>query len=68
MCVCLACSQADGAAAKDVLECGVLEPFLVKYWGIKLATNAAITVLRVDQVCTQIRRELGRELISQWEF
>lgn len=44
---------------KDVFECGVLEPYLVKYWGIKLATNAAITVLRVDQVCTQIRKEHG---------
>lgn len=37
-----------------MLESGVLEPYLVKHWGIKLATNAAITVLRVDQVCTQI--------------
>lgn len=35
-------------------ESGIMEPFLVKHWGIKLATNAAITVLRVDQVCTQI--------------
>lgn len=38
---------------KDGLESGILEPYLVKHWGIKLATNAAITVLRVDQVCTQ---------------
>lgn len=35
---------------KDMLEAGVLDPYLVKHWGIKLATNAAITVLRVDQV------------------
>lgn len=42
---------------KDVFECGILEPYLVKYWGIKLATNAAITVLRVDQVCAQIHKQ-----------
>lgn len=35
-----------------MLEAGILEPYLVKHWAIKLATNAAITVLRVDQVCT----------------
>lgn len=37
-----------------MLEAGILEPYLVKHWGIKMATNAAITVLRVDQVCIQI--------------
>uniref|UniRef100_A0A4W6DAG4 T-complex protein 1 subunit theta n=1 Tax=Lates calcarifer TaxID=8187 RepID=A0A4W6DAG4_LATCA len=42
--------EADSPAVKDMLEAGILEPYLVKYWGIKLATNAAITVLRVDQI------------------
>uniref|UniRef100_A0A7N6FAR2 T-complex protein 1 subunit theta n=1 Tax=Anabas testudineus TaxID=64144 RepID=A0A7N6FAR2_ANATE len=42
--------EGDGPAVKDMLEAGILEPYLVKYWGIKLATNAAITVLRVDQI------------------
>lgn len=40
-------------------ESGIMEPYLVKHWGIKLATNAAITVLRVDQVCTQILMAWG---------
>lgn len=44
--------QSDGPAVKDMLEAGILDPYLVKYWGIKLATNSAITVLRVDQVGT----------------
>lgn len=35
---------------KDMLEAGVLDTYLGKSWGIKLATNAAVTVLRVDQV------------------
>lgn len=35
---------------KDMMEAGVFDPYLVRHWGIKLATNAAITVLRVDQV------------------
>uniref|UniRef100_A0AAQ5ZIY7 T-complex protein 1 subunit theta n=1 Tax=Amphiprion ocellaris TaxID=80972 RepID=A0AAQ5ZIY7_AMPOC len=42
--------EGDGIALKDMLEGGILEPYMVKYWGIKLATNAAITVLRVDQI------------------
>lgn len=33
-----------------MLEAGVLDTYLGKYWAIKLATNAAVTVLRVDQV------------------
>lgn len=47
------CHQAEGPALTDALERSILEPYLVKHWGIKLATNAAITVLRVDQVGTQ---------------
>uniref|UniRef100_A0A8C9YT57 T-complex protein 1 subunit theta n=1 Tax=Sander lucioperca TaxID=283035 RepID=A0A8C9YT57_SANLU len=42
--------EGEGPAVKDMLEAGILEPYLVKYWGVKLATNAAITVLRVDQI------------------
>uniref|UniRef100_A0A669F1R5 T-complex protein 1 subunit theta n=1 Tax=Oreochromis niloticus TaxID=8128 RepID=A0A669F1R5_ORENI len=42
--------ESDGPAVKDMLEASILDPYLVKYWGIKLATNAAITVLRVDQI------------------
>uniref|UniRef100_A0A672HLK7 T-complex protein 1 subunit theta n=1 Tax=Salarias fasciatus TaxID=181472 RepID=A0A672HLK7_SALFA len=42
--------EGDGPAVKDMLEAGILEPYLVKYWGVKMATNAAITVLRVDQI------------------
>ncbi len=42
--------EAEGAEVKDMLEAGVLDAYLTKYWGIKLATNAAVTVLRVDQI------------------
>nr|XP_033796200.1 T-complex protein 1 subunit theta isoform X1 [Geotrypetes seraphini] len=42
--------EGEGAAVKDVLESGILDTYLGKYWGIKLATNAAVTVLRVDQI------------------
>jgi len=42
--------EGDGPVVKDMLEAGILDPYLVKHWGIKLATNAAITVLRVDQI------------------
>uniref|UniRef100_A0A4W3IQA2 T-complex protein 1 subunit theta n=1 Tax=Callorhinchus milii TaxID=7868 RepID=A0A4W3IQA2_CALMI len=42
--------EGEGSGLKDMLEAGILEPYLVKYWAIKLATNAAVTVLRVDQI------------------
>ncbi|XP_069746143.1 T-complex protein 1 subunit theta isoform X2 [Narcine bancroftii] len=42
--------EAEGSGLKDMLEAGILDPYLVKYWGIKLATNSAVTVLRVDQI------------------
>ncbi|XP_063304223.1 T-complex protein 1 subunit theta isoform X2 [Pelobates fuscus] len=42
--------EAETAAVKDMLECKVLDTYLGKHWGIKLATNAAVTVLRVDQI------------------
>uniref|UniRef100_A0A2I2YVL1 T-complex protein 1 subunit theta n=1 Tax=Gorilla gorilla gorilla TaxID=9595 RepID=A0A2I2YVL1_GORGO len=37
-------------AVTDMLEAGVLDTYLGKHWSIKLAANAAVTVLRVDQV------------------
>ena len=37
---------------KDMVQGGVLDLFLNRQWGIKLACNAACTVLRVDQVRT----------------
>ena len=40
----------DSAAICDATERGVLDLFITKYWGIKFATSAACTVLRVDQI------------------
>uniref|UniRef100_A0A9L0RYU5 T-complex protein 1 subunit theta n=1 Tax=Equus caballus TaxID=9796 RepID=A0A9L0RYU5_HORSE len=42
--------EAEVPAVKDMLEAGILDTYLGKYWAIKLATNAAMTVLRVDQI------------------
>ncbi|XP_048349384.1 T-complex protein 1 subunit theta isoform X2 [Sphaerodactylus townsendi] len=42
--------EAEAAAVKDMVGAGVLDTYLGKHWGIKLATNAAVTVLRVDQI------------------
>lgn len=42
--------EGEGAAVKDVAAAGIWDLFLAKYWGLKLATNAATTVLRVDLV------------------
>ncbi|XP_031553654.1 T-complex protein 1 subunit theta-like [Actinia tenebrosa] len=43
-------NEALGAEIKDAAEAGILDSYLVKYWAIKLSTNAAVTVLRVDQI------------------
>ncbi|XP_067828392.1 T-complex protein 1 subunit theta-like [Heptranchias perlo] len=39
-----------GAAVLDAAQAGIWDPFLVKQLAIKLATNAAVTVLSVDQI------------------
>jgi T-complex protein 1 subunit theta len=42
-------SVEDGLT-KDTLAAGIVDPLLAKQWAIKLATEAAITVLQVDQI------------------
>jgi len=34
----------------DAVAAGIMDLYLTKYWAIKLATNAATTVLKVDQI------------------
>lgn len=40
----------ESDAVKDVLAAGILDNFKTKYWSLKYATQAAATVLRVDQI------------------
>ena len=42
--------ESHTVAVTDCLEKGILDLFLAKYWGLKFATAAACTVLKVDQV------------------
>ena len=51
--------EGDGAAVKDVAAAGIWDLYLAKYWGIKLATNVAATVLRVDQVSDNFKRVIS---------
>lgn len=46
--------EGEGAAVKDVAAAGILDLYLGKYWGLKLATDAATTVLNVDQVSCHV--------------
>jgi T-complex protein 1 subunit theta len=40
----------EGGGVKDVVEAGIVDLYLTKWWAIKLATNAATTVLKIDQI------------------
>ncbi|XP_064404674.1 T-complex protein 1 subunit theta-like [Halichondria panicea] len=42
--------EGDGAAVKDMAAAGVWDLYVAKWWGLKLSTTAANTVLRVDQI------------------
>lgn len=42
--------EVEGGSVKDSVEAGILDLYLTKYWAIKLAANAASTVLRVDHI------------------
>ncbi|XP_073255581.1 T-complex protein 1 subunit theta-like isoform X1 [Porites lutea] len=43
-------NEGGGAAVKDAVKAGILDLYLVKHWAIKFPTDAAVTVLRVDQI------------------
>jgi T-complex protein 1 subunit theta len=40
----------EEGTSRDMVEAGVLDLYLSKFWAIKFATDAALTVLRVDTI------------------
>jgi len=42
--------EVEGGAVKDAVEAGIVDLYLTKYWAIKLASNAASTILRIDHI------------------
>ena len=42
--------EADCPAVKDATENGIYDLYITKHWGLKFATTAANTVLKVDQI------------------
>lgn len=40
----------DGGNIKDALQSGIYDLFLTKFWALKFSSNAACTVLKVDQI------------------
>jgi len=42
--------EGEGCATLDSAEASIFDSYLVKHWALKFATNAACTVLRVDQI------------------
>ncbi|CAJ0752872.1 3975_t:CDS:2, partial [Entrophospora sp. SA101] len=43
-------NEEDGGGVCNVVEKGILDCYASKLWAIKFATDAALTVLRVDQI------------------
>ena len=46
------CVFQDSGTTLDAKQANLVDLYLTKYWGMKFATAAACTVLRVDQVST----------------
>ena len=42
-----------GVGVVDTVDANILDLYLTRFWGLKLATGAVNTVLKVDQVSTQ---------------
>ncbi|KAF6021785.1 CCT8L2 [Bugula neritina] len=42
--------EAEGPAVCDAVKAGLLDLYLTKFWAIKFASQAATTVLKVDQI------------------
>jgi len=42
--------DAGNAVTKDAAAAGIFDLYLTKHWALKFATNAACTILRVDQI------------------
>eukprot|EP00668_Euglena_longa_P042164 GGOE01055609.1.p1 GENE.GGOE01055609.1~~GGOE01055609.1.p1 ORF type:complete len:562 (+),score=217.93 GGOE01055609.1:68-1687(+) len=40
----------EDGSSRDMVEAGVLDLYLTKFWAIKFATDVAVTVLRVDTI------------------
>ena len=46
--------RGEGSSVTDAVSAGILDLYLCKYWGIKLASNAAATALKIDEVSSQL--------------
>jgi len=42
--------ESDRAAVKNAVDAGIVDLYAAKFWGLTFAANAAVTVLRVDQI------------------
>ena len=58
--------RGEGSNVTDAVAAGIIDLYLCKYWGIKLATNAAATALKIDEVGIYFREEVN--WCGYWEL
>ena len=49
---------------KNMIEIGVIEPYQIKYYSLLSATEAAISIIRINQILIQknIDKQIGSEI------
>jgi hypothetical protein len=56
----------ETGAPKDLSADGIMDLYATKWWAVKLATDAVITVLKVDQII--MAKQVREGLLMYWIY